>query len=894
MPFNALSAIFMTRLFSLTFLFFISWSLASAQEIYSTDREGVWEFTYNPSSSSNRANNQIINQLALAHKKVTEKTSFTFHYTYTLSLNYGLEGQLEATMMLNPGISTGDVTMNGFNLSDILVPGACDFSIGLYNAYDELIFNKIHKGMPLEELNGNNLMASFPDSLWSKGNRLQVQFSLFDYTDQNQQLVLMELNGIMDYKAAISLADTLENRIRKARVRQLSPGAAFGEVVFSNKSIRLLGETTRTCTILLPGNDPGQLSGKYSVVQFRHSDLIEHLLKPGNLGPVTGNAYLQVSASYVATMRNVLQITQNTDHQSSPFYYRLFSNCLSLSQIRSMDRLLNQFSAKKDFKINRNLLSMRMLQQLQQFADELLGNERYAEAVDLLASGEKFAGANPSVSVPVSLTLRLNNARSGLTSSYTRVVSRALEAKLPDLANKYLSEAELYAQKYGIEDLEATGLSKLYQQMADQHIAKGMSRLQKNDFSGALAEFDKAHNLHATKVGVALSLNYSRGQRNAIGGIVGNRLLQAGTSLSKGADTLASDQIAGALAFAENYPDYQPDLMLIDSLKTKVADLRYARSLSGALAAKLDFESEKVIQFMKQAALLSRDFNVNYSPFYDSLIVQSVIPHLNKMYSNGRLKLWAGEPEEALIIAKEADYLLDIFYLTREKSIVNQRNDLYTLAEELLCSKVKGELESLLSQIDNQYNNNRFESAGPLIAEARELIFSRSYCGLSTTELNAVLKKHSNSTRWNTMYQAALKLIEQGNYTQGIDLLQQSEAIFNHYRLDTLGLMNTGLFELALNSSQMPLLGYSVDYFIARNKPDQALEILKRIRIVGISATEAGKLQESLGRVMAKRDLELSSDPEPKIMLKIYTGGDKWYRRFAEAYQFHLKTNELI
>ena len=889
MPFNALPAIFMTRLFSLFCLLFNLSFYASAQEVYSTDREGAWEFTYNPSASANRANNLIINQLALAHKKITEKTSFIFHYTYNLSLRYGAEGQLEATMMLNPGVSTGDVTMFGFDLSGILVPGTCDLSIGLYNPYGELIYNQTHKGMPLEELNGTNLLASFPDSLWSKGNGLQAQFSLFDFTDQNYQLAVTELNGIMNYKAALSLADTLENRIRKARVRQLSPAAAFGEVVFSNKSIRLLGEANRTRTILLPGNDPGQLSAKYSVVQFRHFELIDHLMKPGSLSPVSGNGYLQVSTAYVATMRNVLQLTQNTDHQSSPFYYRLFSNCLSLSQISSMDRLLNQYSAKKNFKINRNLLSMRILQQLQLFADELVENGRYAEAVDLLASGEKFAGANPSVSLPVSLTQRLNNARSGLTASYTRVVNKALDARLPDLANKYLSEAELYAEKYGIQELEATGLSMLYQQMADQHIAKGTSRLQKTDFSGALAEFDKAYNLHSTKFGVALSSNYFKGQRGAVGGIVENKFLQASTALNNGADTLAAEQIASALAFADNYPEYHPDLALVDSLKTKVADIGYTRNLQAALVAKRNFESDKVVLFMKQAALLARDFKVQYSPVYDSLKVHSVIPHLNKMYSNGRLKLWAGEPEEALSIAREADYLLDIFYLTREKSIVDQRNDLYALAEELLCSQVTGELESLITQIDNQYSNNRFASAEPLIAEARELIFSRSWCGLSTAELNAVLKKHGNSIRWNKMHQASLEQIEQGDYIQGIDLLQQSEALYSHYRLDTLGLMNTGLFELALNSTQMPLLRYSVDYFIARNKPDQALEIMEKIRLTGISATEAGQLQESLARVMAKRDLELSHDPVLKTMLKIYTGGDKWYKRFAEAYQFHLK-----
>lgn len=862
----------------------------SGQEVYSTDREGTWEFHYNPSAAANRANNQIINQLALAHKKITEKTSFTFHFTYSLFLNYGQDGQLGASMLLTPGIITGDVTVNGFDLSGALIPGKCNFSLGLYNAYGELIFGKDNQQLSLTELNGKNLLTSFPDSLWSKGNRLQVEFFSFDFTDQNLQLAIRELNSLMDYKAAVSLADTLENRIRKVRVRQLTPGAAFGEVVFNNKSIRLLGEATQMQTILLPGNDPGQLSSKYSVVSFRSNELIEHLLKAGSLSPGPGNAYLQVASAYVATMRNVLRITQNTDHQSSPFYYRLFSNCLSMSQISDFDKLLDRYATAKGLgNINRNLLSTRILQGLQQFADELIKNERYAEAVDLLASGEKFARANPSVSVPVSLVHKLDQARSGLTASYTRVVQKALDGKLPDLANKYLSEAEQYAHKYGIEELETTGLSRLYQQMADQHITKGLSRLQQADFQGALAEFQKANDIGTSRSGVALNSNYYKGQRQAVAGIVDNLMRQTISLLEKEEDIKASEQIEEAVSFAANYKDFQPDLTLIDSLKTRVADIRYQRNVSLAWEAKRNFNPGKVIEYMKQAALLERDFKVSYTSIYDSLVVQSVVPFLNKMYSNGRLKLWAGEPEEALTIAKEADYLLDIFYLTREKSIAEQRNDLYLLAEQLLCSRVKGELESLISQIDNLYSNNRFESADPLIAEARELIFSRSYCGLSTADLNVVLKKHANTVKWNKMQRASLQLIAEGNYTEGIDLLQQSEAIFNHYRLETLGLMNSGLFELAVNSSQMPLLKYSTEYFITRNKPDQALELLEKIRLTGTPATEAVQLQESLARVIARRDLEIAVEPEPKTMLKIYTGGEKWYKRFAEAYQFHLK-----
>jgi hypothetical protein len=138
------------------------------------------------------------------------------------------------------------------------------------------------------------------------------------------------------------------------------------------------------------------------------------------------------------------------------------------------------------------------------------------------------------------------------------------------------------------------------------------------------------------------------------------------------------------------------------------------------------------------------------------------------------------------------------------------------------------------------------------------------------------------------MHKESLSLIEAGDFINGIAKLQEAEAIFKHYQLDTLGLLNSGLFELAFNSSQLPLLQYSTDYFIARNKPDHALVLLDKIRQTGATAESTRPYQESLARIIAKRDLEQSDAPEIKNMLRIYTNGDKWYKRFSESYTFHI------
>lgn len=879
----------MLRIFFCIFLIIVFQFNTSAQEVYSVDREGNWEFTWSPSRQANRADNQIINQLALAHRKIPEKTSFKFHFSYSLALNYGDDSRLHLMMKLMPSVSIGDVKMNGFNLSEVLVPGKCSFIASLTDVYGEVTYTSPLQEVFVDDLKETSLISIIPDSLWSKGSSVKVDFRSFSFTPETYFKAEREILSVMNYIAAVSLSDTLENRIRKNRVKVHSPSAAFGILAFNSKSIRLLSESVDTKTILVPGNDHGHLQKGFSVNKFRNTELKSHLLSNGNLAPNTGNTYLELADAYVAVMRDVIMVTRKTDHQSSPFYYRLFSNCLSLSQIREMDVVLRTYAqSRKITGYNPNLLSLRILQKLEQFSDELMADGRYADAVDLLASGEKFAKANPAVFVPLSLTGKLKQSRTGLTQGYTRIVQKALAGKLPDLAQKYLSEAELYAEKYGISELEATGLSALYQQMAGQHIAKGNEKLLQNEFVAALSEFDKAKEISLAKQGVKLEAGFNSVYIKSINGVVSTMLNKATRFVKSGFSEMALGLIDEAVSFSAVYPQYHPDLTLIDSLRTEVANIRFVANINEAISAKRDFETNRAIDNLVEAAMLKRDFRIRNSPDYDTLLVKVILPHLNSIYSKGRLKLWAGEPDEALTIAGEADYLAELFGLASNESIARQRNDLRISAGESLCSRIAGELESLINQVDDLLKNNRFSVAEPVISEARELIFNRSYCGLNTHKLNEVIGRHRNSIRWNSVHKESLSLIEAGDFINGIAKLQEAEALFNHYRLDTLGLLNSGLFELAFNSSELPLLQYSTDYFIARDKPDHALVLLDKIRQTGATAESARQYQESLARVIAKRDLKQSETPEIKTMLRIYTNGEKWYKRFSEAYTFHV------
>jgi hypothetical protein len=271
------------------------------------------------------------------------------------------------------------------------------------------------------------------------------------------------------------------------------------------------------------------------------------------------------------------------------------------------------------------------------------------------------------------------------------------------------------------------------------------------------------------------------------------------------------------------------------------------------------------------------------------LIAKVGITKINNLYSEGRLKIWAGEPAKAMELALMANELVDLFGLNNNPDIKKQHLELEKLAEETLCGKIKGELESLVNQANDLFSRNHFTQAGEVISEARELVFSYSFCGITTKEINQVLSRHQQAIRWNQMNTEALNLLTSGDFLNGSSRLQETEALYHYYRLDTLGLLNTGLLELSMNTNDSALLLFATHYYITRNKADESLQLTEKLRISGLPAQDTHDIQGSLARIVAQRDKADYQHTEIKTMLKVYTGGNKWYKRFADAYTFHME-----
>ncbi|MGV8114006.1 MAG: hypothetical protein AB2L17_14010 [Lentimicrobium sp.] len=863
--------------------------LLFGQTIYTAGREGAWQFGFSATGNANRYNNQIINQLALAHRKIPEKTTFTFFYRADIEVRYGQGNMLDVVLTFHPSVCSGDVQMRGFDLSPVLIPAQMKCRIVLEHPVNGVIHQSDEMLLRTDSLRLPREVVSIPDSLWREGCLVKAELMHFGFDAESYARAEKELFYIRDYEAASAMADTLDKRIRAARVTRHTVAGAFAISVYAGKTVRLLREASAVHSLILPGKDPMGLAEKQRIAAYKAGELNAYLLQQGAKGPGTGNVYQNLGSGYARQLEDALRLSQKVDYYSSPFFYRLFANGISASQLVRLKELAEVYTGSRNLpdpdwgRLSREMISAYLLK-----SNELIAGDRFAEAVDLLSAGVKFCSVNPAAGLPDTLARRLKEARSGLTAAYTRVVKKALKSNLPVIAEKYLAEAEQYVLKYSLDDGDATGLTSLYQQMADMYIANAGGLLQKGHYGGALSELGKARQLFTQRQGIEPGPAYSSSLKKAVDGRFDEMLGLTKALLQKGNYHLAGQSLDDALGFARSYPVYLPDMTLVDSLRRAIAGQAYHALLAAAWQDKLDRNKEQFIRNTTEAALTARNAGLEHVAMFDSLVRGGVVPFLNELYSTGRLKLWAGEPEEALGYSQKASQLADIMGITQLPALKAQQDELIRLADESLCSRIRGELESLVGEASALLQQNRFDQASAVILEARELIYSRSYCGLNTQGLNRVTEEYRHPVRWNEMHRTALQQIAEGDYTEGIRKLNEAEALFTHYRLDTLGLVSSGLFELAMATDELRLIDYATGYFITRGHYDKALQLTERLRSSGMVADAARTHLESLGRGLALRDLSETGQVDDKLMLKVYTGGNKWYRRFTEVYRFHI------
>lgn len=882
----------MLRFAFLTLLSFLFNSLSSAQSInndstkakiiYSNLNHQSWIFSYKPNQRNN--NNRILNQLALAHLKVPEKTSFTYNFIYEVEVKFQNNDSLQVDLTLFPESVSGDRNIKHFNIEKILKPSIYNVHLSIVNARNETIIDK--KITFQTSKNGNNLI-SFPDSLWKDVSRVNLSINDINFSDEDFKNIELELLAIRDYYAAVALGDSLIKKIRMARTNTTNLDEVIKIYASSTKGLYLLNQSLSSPSKIVPGDDPLELRKKIGICKYTFKEYLAYLETNKNID-ITGNVYTKIAKSYIQSLKDANRMSQLVDYYSSTFFYKLYSNAITSSQLNETVKWLsNQALSRNIRSYDIMRLSTTINREYLKESERLLLGERYVEAVDLLTGAKKFSALNPFEDNSIKIDVQLKKARAGLVISYTNIIQKALDKQLLTLAEKYLTEVEDYTEKYELGNSETSTFGPIYEKMAEIHSQIGFKQLEKKNYRSALDEFHRAKEL-ASELTKGIKIKIEEGISLSVRGIYNEIVAKAIQSLDKGNYETAAIAIQRAESFASDYSFFYPDISRIDSIKNGIATMKYKILIKEIGTSEYNNLSSTSVSRLIDLASLCQQHYFKETDEFDSLVVKLGLPHVNYLFSLGKINYENNKPDSALYFANEAYNVATLFQINNSRYIKEKHAEIVKLASEIYCKEANIDYNTLMQKAKYAFSDGKFNDALILIKQARELVYAKSPCGLSTTPLNKLLNDFQNHIQWDEMIRKSYNYIAKGEFENAANLMQQAEAIYTFYHLDSSNLKNITYYNLAFISENEAMVKHAISYLMIRGKLDNSFELLDKLRQMGISPEETKDIQESLARNLSIRDKKNNPDLNIKNVLNSYTKGDKWYRVFDRVYLFYI------
>jgi pentatricopeptide repeat protein len=438
-----------------------------ASDIYSV-HQGRYTFGIKRNNSELvRTGNTVINQLSLQLAKSPEKTHYSITYSYNLLSGKLENGTWKVGLRLNVNSISGDTSINGFNISNLLLPQLASFDISLIDTngfpVDSAFFSDI--------IPGHDTGLSFPHPTNQKAITQILDIALekihFGYNDIGLKKITQQYVAIRTYHAASLLADFAQKQSENLNRQAINP---YPELLMQidelSRAVSLLAQLQNQWDIGDNSPDPGSLVSKQRILAYR-VHLIQKLFLKNISSKTTIKSGLNIR---LLSMKWVsMQVNRLTD-QNIPGLVRIVFYQLGQVPYAAHDLIFIKQAVSLILHVSRPellpegfywSLSDAISKAYLREGERLCASNQYAEAIDLLGNAASMSGAIPFATCSNLLYRQQAVARYGVYHAYIQIARKAIAAHKSVLAKQYAAAATSFQQKnrtYIISDIEVQKL----------------------------------------------------------------------------------------------------------------------------------------------------------------------------------------------------------------------------------------------------------------------------------------------------------------------------------------------------------------------------------------------------------------------------------------------------
>ncbi|MBL7138579.1 MAG: hypothetical protein ISS17_07385 [Bacteroidales bacterium] len=874
----------------LSILFSVSLSAQDALFSYQAAGETRISF-YQHGLPIHQNGNAILIQLAAARDESPRRLRIRVAYNHALEVKGSEMTSPEVTIRFTGVRSTGTPLYRNFQMEDVLTPDRVTCNLNLIDLPDSNVLRQFR----LSDLDVAQLAIGYTstDVPVVQPGRFSVTLSDIScyYSDAALQRFRERIQTINNYYASSALTDSLLAIAANHNPLSLTDlPRKYILLMEINRIVRLIGNHRFGEQLSLHVNDPAQLAKNLlKLDKFSRSATMtfeQQLADPTPLGQT--EALNDLSETYIQHLISYIRKSMLLNSERGRIYREYLDTWFQIPGFEEEQAVFTSLVQKMypsgDTAASISRISRAVCDASFRSALRLISESNYAAAILLLQYTGSFREHNPFRDELPDPEALLVEAVKGIYASYLGIAESCIEQQKWQMADTYIHRAEEYLAEFqGIIPADT-----MFQRVSGKLFNR---RLEGCDGILAEARYQEAYDCYqyfvesypATLIVYVEEHLASRKQQAVKGLFLEER--------SRILDLMRRREPDSALAcydIACRYSEMirrDPEVRSVRAdLDSRMLPVRYRQLADRGTYFYLTYNHEEAFRTFNQLKDVGEILGIPVDTALERMYLESYKHHMLNEISMATGMIWKDEFDKAREYAREVESVMDLYNLETDQDLQVALRNYRQKIDLKVCLNLKEESEMLTIRAWRNIELKQFDLAVKQLGDARQLVRQHPECEINVSAIEDTIRRYLSAAFYQEKQQEAHHQVALGSYPEALQLVSDNERFYRHTNLQQFGIPFTPALDFVYEASRVPMFMEAIRFFLQTNDIEAAWSCLTRLRREDVEAKNVRQYQESIGSAMASRDFAHFPGGDPDEWARSYTGGNRWFLKFAQAY----------
>jgi hypothetical protein len=829
--------------------------------------------------------NLIIQDIGLANQQLFEEVNIRFGFSFRYRVDQCQDGALKIQVMPFR-INADPLFYRGFDISGPVEPEKADATFYIFNKLGIMTDSLLIRDIPVEKDSSLYSLRLIPRDRFDGHDSVVFARASFHYEQATYEHFRDRIMEIDRYHAATELADSAYHWANGGFLRETDSLPWLFLRKYEMERILRHVDPASTASFIAPGQLGGtKLSELYSallVIEARYNSLVMY-------GAVKGRGVLSITEAgriidfYFDLLDHYNSMTFTGDFRNMSFLEPMASPLISNSLLNHNGRELMRV-----FHINNG--------QLRKFAYLLVGDEVRRGEECLLRGDQaralKYYRSAYNIAVisgdsgQDSIFGNICRIRKDIVTSWLEISRKSCLAGNPQMAARYYRNAVDQIGNDRFSECSNHVAGAYEEWMYATFLANAMELINKGENRKALEYLEEIQSHCSSSLNVPCPPELTGLFKSAMTGIYLEYLTEAVRLFDQGLMSQSNLILEKASDIRTNSGyaiPADPREMKMDGIFRQA---RYNECINKGVQNLGWQQPEKALYYFNKAYVLETSYNLAIPdiqlPKYRLAAARQVI---QQKMSDTRARAIISDFEGYQVLLTEVSAMIASYGFSQGDSLLASYLELQQVASVSVCRQVNSDFNEMMAEVLRMKTDGNFNGAYDKASQAVQYSLDHLECMIDDSRAwyeKVVLEPLAEFQEKGM----ALQVYEGVSPQAYMKAYREYSQVYYSRKLIDAGLELPSLYSKVLESDNIGFLQRFLRLYIDQHNLNQALDVLRKLKEMGVDASSVAGEQKDLAQHLAERDAITLKTDEPWVILDGYAGADKWYWNFRWKYKF--------